>query len=130
MNGHGHAIGARTPEYRSWRAMKARCLNPNDPCWATYGGRGITICDAWCESFERFLADMGPRPGGHSLDRIDNDRGYGPDNCRWATASEQAANRRKRVRTHCYKGHPRDEWMSATHCRICEIQRRRERDAA
>jgi hypothetical protein len=83
-----------SPEYRSWAAMKTRCLNPNGHAFNYYGGRGIAVCDRWRDSFEAFYADMGPRPTGRSLDRIDNDRGYEPDNCRWATATEQNNNRR------------------------------------
>lgn len=95
---HGHArnwTSKTTPEYGAWQKAKFRCSNPNDPFYPDYGGRGITMCQRWRESFEAFLADMGTRPGpGYSLDRIDNDRGYEPGNCRWATALEQAANRR------------------------------------
>lgn len=85
----------KSPEYESWMAMKSRCLNPNATGYEAYGGRGITICDAWRYDFEAFFADMGERPVGTSLDRIDNDRGYESGNCRWATAKEQAANRRR-----------------------------------
>lgn len=86
-----------TPEHNAWNAMKARCLNPSHSAFANYGGRGITVCDAWRESFVRFLQDMGPRPSAeHSLDRIDNDGNYQPGNCRWATRGQQNANTRGR----------------------------------
>lgn len=83
-----------TPEYHSWRAMIDRCCNSNSAGFDRYGGRGIVVCDAWRRSFKQFFADMGARPAGMSLDRIKNDRGYFPDNCRWATAVEQSVNRR------------------------------------
>jgi hypothetical protein len=83
-----------TPTYRSWRSMKTRCTNPNHEGYTYYGGRGIRVCDRWAESFETFLADMGDRPEGTSLDRIDPDGDYEPGNVRWATASEQRRNRR------------------------------------
>lgn len=82
-----------TPEYRSWAAMKSRCSNPNDHTWHDYGRVGIRVCDRW-QKFENFFADMGPRPPGTSLDRIDNARGYDPGNCRWATNKQQSENRR------------------------------------
>lgn len=80
-------------EYRIWAAMKTRCSNRNQLCWKRYGGRGITVCERWQNSFEAFLADMGPCPSPHhSIDRIKNHLGYEPGNCRWATPKEQAFN--------------------------------------
>lgn len=91
---HGATADNRfTPEYMSWVAAKARCFNQNTAKYAIYGARGITMCERWRMSFSDFLADMGPRPKGKTLDRINNDGNYEPDNCRWATAKEQMANR-------------------------------------
>jgi hypothetical protein len=82
------------PEYRAWTNMKARCFNPNDPHFPTYGGRGITVCPEWQRSFEAFLADIDSRPSPeHTLDRIDNDGDYRPGNVRWTTWDEQSRNR-------------------------------------
>ncbi len=87
--------GTYTKEYVIWSGMKKRCFNPRSPAFKYYGSRGITMCDEWRGSFERFYLDMGPKPNGKSIDRIDNDGNYEPGNCRWATTSQQNANRRK-----------------------------------
>jgi hypothetical protein len=80
-------------EYGIWAAMKRRCTNPNTAAWHDYGGRGITVCRRW-DKFENFLADMGRRPSGLTLDRRDNNQNYTPNNCHWATRQEQARNTR------------------------------------
>jgi len=84
-----------TPESQVWRDIKKRCLNPSDPNFHHYGGRGITICGEWRDDFLKFLEDVGPRPfQGATLDRIDNSRGYEPGNTRWVTMRVQQRNKR------------------------------------
>lgn len=84
-----------TPTYRSWSAMKSRCMNPNSTKWNKYGGAGISVCREWSD-FSAFVNDMGERPDGTTLDRIDGNGNYEPSNCRWATPTSQAYNTRRR----------------------------------
>lgn len=98
---HGYAPrGNQHPLYRTWCGMHNRCRNSRDASWVNYGGRGITVCDRWTgpDGFSNFLADMGPKPSPkYSLDRIDNDGNYAPENCRWTTRSMQNSNKRRRA---------------------------------
>lgn len=93
---HGESTDRKkSPEYKAWQSMLVRCFNPKNPRYADYGGRGVTVCEEWRYDFSAFLAEIGRRPTPqHSLDRIENDRGYEPGNVRWATAHEQMTNRR------------------------------------
>jgi hypothetical protein len=97
MTRHGHAshIDGYSPTFVTWYSMVARCTNPNVANWQYYGGRGIKVCGRWASSFEAFLEDMGERPAGLTLDRINPDGNYEPGNCRWADALTQRHNRSK-----------------------------------
>jgi hypothetical protein len=104
---HGYS-GSAT--YKCWGHMKERCLNPNHKKYLDYGGRGITICERWLQ-FENFLEDMGEKPEGYSLDRINNEKGYEPGNCHWATLEEQDRNKRvNHLLTHNGETHCASEW--------------------
>lgn len=93
---HGHSGKRHTPTYATWHSMKQRCLNSNSSHYHLYGGKGVSICERWL-TFENFLADMGRRPAGRSIDRIDSAGNYEPSNCRWATPIEQGNNTKRNV---------------------------------
>lgn len=99
-----------TKLYDVWCAMKQRCYNPNSQFYYLYGGRGIAVCQEWRDSFLAFTKAMGPRPAGYTLDRIDNDKGYYPENCRWATPAEQVDNRRNTVK---FEGMTLRQWAES-----------------
>jgi hypothetical protein len=92
----GGLTSANRVEYDAWLCMHSRCSNHRHKAFHNYGGRGIEVCERWAD-FANFLEDMGKRPEGKSLDRIDNDKGYSPENCRWATKKEQCSNQRVNV---------------------------------
>lgn len=100
---HGKRGKRLLKEYDIWVEMRARCRNPRHRSYRHYGGRGITICPAWLESFEAFYRDMGPKPEETSLERVDNDGPYSPDNCRWIPKQQQSRNRRNCLKV-TYRG--------------------------
>lgn len=112
---HGYAkVGSVSPTYKVWQGMKKRCQDKNSDRYPFYGGRGIKVCERW-ELFENFLADMGERPKGKTLERIDNSGDYTPENVKWATRQEQANNRRS-SRLLSYNGEVKTttEWSRIT----------------
>lgn len=113
---HGHVVGGKkTPEYKAWEDMKQRCYNKSNKAYKNYGDRGIGVCDKWKNSFSNFNRDMGPRPSkGWWLERVNNDEGYSPENCKWATAKEQANNRRDNINVEfCGRTRTVTEWAES-----------------
>lgn len=109
---HGASRRGKTDkEYKVWSSMKQRCINPNNEYYKDYGDRGIGVCDRWDNSYGNFIDDIGKCPRGKSLDRIDNNKGYNPDNCRWASLKQQNFNKRNTI---VLKGKTLDEWSKIT----------------
>lgn len=127
---HGHSRHRRTSrEFNSWMGVLDRTTNPNSPVWLYYGGRGIKVCDRWLK-FENFYADMGDRPSPeHSIDRVDNDGPYSPENCRWATRTEQANNKTNNTRFVFYGlTKTLSEWSRITQVPTLTISKRLKRN--
>ena len=128
LNREVHGM-SHTPEWNTWKTMKARCHNPDNTDYPEYGGRGIFVCEEWRDSFITFYRDMGDRPSPkHSLDRIDNSKGYSPDNCRWTTWNIQNRNRKSNVmitcngKTQCLK-----DWAIETNQNYDKLRSRKNR---
>lgn len=121
--------GYGTPEYAVWNSMIQRCTNPKSTKYKSYGAAGISVCELWAKSFKSFIEDMGSRPSsGHSIDRIDNSKGYHPGNCRWATTAQQADNRSVTL-FYTYRGEtmPLRRWcdrLSVSYMKMWKLLRR------
>lgn len=114
------------PEYRAWQQMRLRCLDPEHAAYASYGGRGITVCDRWREDPAAFIADLGPKPSPkHELDRIDNDKGYEPGNVRWATPEQQVRNTSRNIYLECAgRRMILADWSRETGIKFCTLLNR------
>lgn len=119
----------QTPTYFSWKDMRRRCTKRTDPQWKDYGGRGITVCEHWIDNYDNFVDDMGEKPEGMTLDRINNDLGYSPNNCRWATRTEQNRNSRQ-VRILEYQGRCQrlTEWAEELQISVATLHERLTKD--
>lgn len=121
---HGHcSVGLESKEYKIWSGMKARCYSVNRKAYKDYGGRGISVCDRWVNSFENFLSDMGKRPtDNHTIERLDNDGNYEPSNCCWATRKDQQKNRRVSRRLTAF-GETKNitEWFNDPRCVVSPV---------
>lgn len=115
----------KNPAYNSWRGMRKRCLDEANHNYAHYGARGIKVCDRWIDSFEAFLEDMGPRPHGQSIDRIDVEGHYEPSNCRWASPLAQSRNRRNTIMVSYFgRDMPLAEYAELRGVRYASLSRR------
>ena len=122
--GRTHGM-THTAEHNAWGNAKGRCYNPRNKRYQHYGSRGITVCERWLNSFENFFSDMGPRPPGYSLERIDNNGHYCPENCKWILRSDQGKNKRC-IRLLTYQGKTQSmaDWARELELTILLIWRR------
>jgi hypothetical protein len=123
---HRDEFGRTHPLWSTWKNIIHRCTKPSDPAWHHYGGRGITVCERWLNSYDAFASDMGPKPKPeHSIDRRNNSLGYNPDNCYWATDSQQQRNTRvNHIITHDGRSLTMAEWSEITGIRELVIYKR------